>query len=164
MKRYVQLSICYFSFVQNLSKLIFCFSSTSVQFLLVLLFHLHSFITDLGIMLSFACYETTVSYVLFFCLVFMSSVCCRSPGVSFCSEPAVICYCLILTGLSPALLAIICLILPCILSFGVICDCLPGAPPQKYYERLIDHRTKGFCSIINFPFDVNRKYSNLDLR
>ena len=27
---------------------------------------------------------------------------------------------------------------------------------------LIDHRTKGFCSIMNFSFDFNRKHSNVD--
>ena len=33
---------------------------------------------------------------------------------------------------------------------------------KKNYKRLIDHRTKGFCSIINFAFDLNRKHSHLD--
>ena len=33
---------------------------------------------------------------------------------------------------------------------------------QKHSKRFIDHRTKGFCSIINFSLDFNRKYSNLD--
>ena len=37
---------------------------------------------------------------------------------------------------------------------------LTGVP--KKVKRLIDNRTKGFCSIINFSFDLNRKYSNLD--
>ena len=38
---------------------------------------------------------------------------------------------------------------------------LPGVP-LKTSKRLIDHRPKGFYSIIKCHFDFNRKYSNLD--
>ena len=34
--------------------------------------------------------------------------------------------------------------------------------PKKNYKRSIDHRTKGFYSITNFAFDLNRKHSDLD--
>ena len=34
--------------------------------------------------------------------------------------------------------------------------------PPKNYKHFIAHRTKGFCSIIKFSFDLNRKYYNLD--
>ena len=33
---------------------------------------------------------------------------------------------------------------------------------QKHQKRLIDHRTKGLCPIINFSFNFNRKHSHLD--
>ena len=36
-----------------------------------------------------------------------------------------------------------------------------GCPEQKV-KRLIDQRTKGFCTIVKFYFDFNRKHSNLD--
>ena len=34
--------------------------------------------------------------------------------------------------------------------------------PKKNWKRLIGHRTKGFRSIVNFSFELNRKHSNLD--
>ena len=37
---------------------------------------------------------------------------------------------------------------------------LLGVP--KKVKRLIDHRTKGFCSVIKFSFDLSRKHLNLD--
>ena len=56
----------------------------------------------------------------------------------------------------------------------VCCLYLPGYYNKKIHKittylvsvknekRLTDHRTKGFCSIINFSFDLNKKHSILD--
>ena len=43
----------------------------------------------------------------------------------------------------------------------IIQDYIPG-DPKKEVKRLIDDRTKGFCSIVKFAFDFCRKDPNLD--